>query len=332
MRIVVTGARGKVGRAVVADLLDHDHAVIATDQSPPVFERDEPGAAPYVRADLTDAGAAFQVIGGADAVVHCAAIPDPQHDVATAVFANNVTAAFNVIEACVRWRVPRLVNVSSETVPGMTFAQRPFDPVYFPIDEDHPIRPQDPYAVGKHFAEQLCDAAVRRSDLRCISIRPTWVQDDTSYERNLGPMLWAAQAGHPEATTNGWSYIDATDLAQAVRLAAESDLGGHEIFRTRSGSPTPPPRCASSSARTSSCARSRSPRRQASRRPRRCACWAGRPPTAGGTASTRTAPRGSGLPPPRCQQPRAGRLWRRPGRRPAHSAARQRPPVSLRSR
>lgn len=236
MRIVVTGARGKVGRAVVADLLDHDHAVIATDQSPPVFERDEPGAAPYVRADLTDAGAAFQVIGGADAVVHCAAIPDPQHDVATAVFANNVTAAFNVIEACVRWRVPRLVNVSSETVPGMTFAQRPFDPVYFPIDEDHPVRPQDPYAVGKHFAEQLCDAAVRRSDLRCISIRPTWVQDDASYERNLGPMLRAAQAGHPEATTNGWSYIDATDLAQAVRLAAESDLGrARDLLHHRTG-------------------------------------------------------------------------------------------------
>ena len=230
MRTVVTGARGKVGRAVVAELLAHDHAVIATDQSPPVFERDEAGAAPYVRADLRDAGAALQVIGGAEAVVHCAAIPDPMRDVATAVFANNLIAAFNVVEACVRWQVPRLVKLSPEAVPGMSFAQRPFDPLYFPIDEDHPIRPQDPYALAKHFAEQLCDAAVRRSDLRCISIRPTWVQDETSYARNLGPMLRAAQGGRPEPTTNGWSYIDAGDLAQAVRLAVESDLPGHEVF------------------------------------------------------------------------------------------------------
>jgi nucleoside-diphosphate-sugar epimerase len=112
----------------------------------------------------------------------------------------------------------------------MAFAERPFDPLYFPIDEEHPVRPQDPYALGKHFAEQLCDAAVRRSDLRCITIRPTWVQDESSYERNLGPMVRAAAAGRPEATMNGWSYIDATDLAAAIRLAAESDLPGHEVF------------------------------------------------------------------------------------------------------
>jgi UDP-glucose 4-epimerase len=230
MRTVVTGARGKVGRAVVTELLAHGHDVVATDRSAPVFERDEPDAPRYVRADLTDAGAAFQVVNGADAVVHCAAIPAPGQDEATAVFGNNIVAAFNVIEACVRWDVPRLVNLSSETVPGMAFAERPFDPTYFPIDEDHPVRPQDPYALGKHFAEQLCDAAVRRSDLRCVSIRPTWVQDETSYARNLGPMVRSARAGRPEPTMNGWSYIDAADLALAIRLAAECDLPGHEVF------------------------------------------------------------------------------------------------------
>jgi hypothetical protein len=30
------------------------------------------------------------------------------------------------------------------------------------------------------------DAALRRSDIRCVSIRPSWVQHESNYERNLG--------------------------------------------------------------------------------------------------------------------------------------------------
>ena len=230
MRVVVTGARGKVGRTAVAELAGHGHDVIATDLQSPTYERGEEEAPRYIRADLTDAGAAFQLVRGADAVVHCAAIPEPMQDVAHMVFQNNLMGAFNIIEACVRFGVRRLVNLSSETVPGLIFAERPFDPAYFPIDEEYPALPQDPYALAKLFAEQLCDAAVRRSDLRCISIRPTWVQHEGNYARNLGPMIRAARAGKPEATVNGWSYIDAYDLAVAIRLAAESDLPGHEVF------------------------------------------------------------------------------------------------------
>ncbi len=229
MRVLVTGARGKVGRAAVAELQAAGHTVLATDLAVPTYERAEPGAAHYVRADLTDAGAVFGLVRGVDAVLHCAAIPEPSQDIPHVVFGNNLLAMFNVVEACVRWGTGRLVNVSSETVPGMAFAERPFDPAYFPIDEDHPVLPQDPYALAKHFGEQLCDAAVRRSELRCITIRPTWVQDSGSYARNLGPMIAAAAAGTPEPTSNGWSYIDAYDLAIALRLAVESELPGHEV-------------------------------------------------------------------------------------------------------
>ena len=230
MRILVTGARGKVGRATVNALQAAGHEVVASDIVRPTFERAEPGSAAYIQADLTDAGAAYAVVRGCAAVVHAAAIPEPSQNVPHEVFGNNLMALFNVIEASVRLGVGRLVNLSSETVPGLIFAERPFDPVYFPLDEDHPVRPQDPYALGKLFGEQLCTAATQRSDLRCISLRPTWVQDETSYARNIGPQITAARAGRPEPTVNGWSYIDVYDLADAIRLAVESDLPGHEVF------------------------------------------------------------------------------------------------------
>ncbi|WP_111768503.1 NAD-dependent epimerase/dehydratase family protein [Nakamurella deserti] len=226
MKIVVTGAHGKVGRITTRTLLDAGHEVVATDLTRPGFDRKEAGEAHYVQADLTDAGEAFAVVRGADAVVHTAAIPEPTGNPPQVVFRTNLMATFNVLEAAVRFGVPRFVNISSETVPGFFFPERDFLPDYAPVDELHPVRPQDPYALSKHFGEQLMDAAVRRSDIRCITIRPCWVQYEGNYEHNLGPQIRDASVLSP----NLWSYIDAYDLADAIRLAAESDLPGHEVF------------------------------------------------------------------------------------------------------
>jgi len=226
MRVLVTGARGKVGRAAVAALQGAGHEAVASDLAPPVFERADEGEAEYVQANVTDAGDMFAIVRGMDAVVHAAALPEPTKNPPHVVFQNNLMGVFNVLEAAIRWDVGRFVNVSSETVPGFFFPERHFLPDYAPVDEEHPIRPQDPYATAKHFGEQLMEAAIRRSDIRAISIRPSWVQHEGNYERNLGPQVRDASVLSP----NLWSYIDVYDLADAIVLAVESDLPGHEVF------------------------------------------------------------------------------------------------------
>jgi UDP-glucose 4-epimerase len=226
VRVLVTGARGKVGSATVAALQRRGHDVRATDLARGAFERPVASEPEYVQADLTDAGDAFVVTRDMDAIVHAAAIPEPSHNPPHVVFHNNLMATFNVLEGAVRWGVTRFVNTSSETVPGFFFPEREFLPDYAPVDEEHPIRPQDPYALSKHFGELLMDAAVRRSDIRCISIRPSWVQHEGNYERNLGPQVRDESVLSPGL----WSYVDVYDLANALCLAAESDLPGHEVF------------------------------------------------------------------------------------------------------
>ena len=226
MRVLVTGARGKVGKAAGAALMEAGHEVRATDLSPPVFERPVEGEPEYVQADVADAGEMFAVVRGMEAVVHAAAIPEPTHNPPHVVFQNNLMGVFNALEAAIRFGVSRFVNISSETVPGFFFPERDFLPDYVPVDEEHPIRPQDPYATAKYFGELLMDAAVRRSDICCISIRPSWVQHEGNYERNLGPQVRDASVLSP----NFWSYIDVYDLADAIVLATESDLPGHEVF------------------------------------------------------------------------------------------------------
>ncbi len=226
MKVVVTGALGKVGRYATAALQEAGHEVRAVDVARPMFERPDPGTAKYMQVDLTDAGDAVAAVRGVDAVVHAAAIPEPTQNSPYTVFHNNLMATFNVLEAAVRFGVSRFVNISSETVPGFFFPEREFLPDYAPVDEKHPIRPQDPYALAKHFGEQLMDAAVRRSDIRCISLRPSWVQHPGNYEQNLGPQVRDASS----LSAGLWSYIDVYDLADAIVLAVESDLPGHEVF------------------------------------------------------------------------------------------------------
>lgn len=240
--VLVTGSQGKVGRHVVANLAARGIHVVGVDLARGVYDTWAGSASgwpeTYVQADLLDAGAAFSCIArfSPAAVVHVAAIPDPTHTPPHVVFQTNIVSTFNVVEACVRLRVPRLVNISSETVPGFFFPERAGarapggapsgTPAYAPVDEAHPIHPQDPYALSKHFGEQLCDAAVLRSDLAVISIRPSWCQDAGNIARNIGPLVRDFAA--PNAGL--LAYICIADLAEAIALAAlNTALRGHVV-------------------------------------------------------------------------------------------------------
>src|SRR3954452_20426422 len=136
-RIVVTGGSGKAGRAVVADLVARGEDVLSAD-----LVRFPELPCEQVQADLTELGQAVEVLRGADAVVHLAAIPAPGLRPDELTFRINTESTYNVFSAAATLGLERVVWASSETVLGLPFEREP--PAYAPIDEEHPARPEYP--------------------------------------------------------------------------------------------------------------------------------------------------------------------------------------------
>jgi nucleoside-diphosphate-sugar epimerase len=205
MRIVVTGGSGKGGRWVVRDLREHGHDVLNVD-----LRHDGSPHGQCAIADLTDLGQAHDVLSGADAVVHFAAIPAPELRAEGETFRINALSTYNVFQAAVGHRMRRVVWASSETVLGLPF-DRP--PDFAPIDESITPRPETSYALSKLVGETMAAQFARRSGIGFVGLRISNIMEPGDYA--AFPSYWDdAQLRR----WNLWGYVDARDVATAARV------------------------------------------------------------------------------------------------------------------
>jgi nucleoside-diphosphate-sugar epimerase len=224
MRVVVTGGAGKLGRWVVRDLAE------PADDLPrhqvTVFDR-VPGTAPpggrWLIGDVEDLGQVLGALGGAEAVIHLAAIPRPWITTDDVTFRTNVLGAYNVHEAAYRLGIRRVVTAGSQAILGWDYRERDFAPSYLPVDEDHPVSPQDPYGLSKEVTEGIARSYARRG-METVVLRPNWVITPDELEQ------LRRQGGRQPAGFKLYSYIDARDAARAFRLAIERPIQGAEVL------------------------------------------------------------------------------------------------------
>jgi nucleoside-diphosphate-sugar epimerase len=217
-KIAVTGGSGKAGRYVVRDLLDHGYQVVNVDVAAPARNLTR-----FRQANLTDLGEVFEAFDGVDAVVHLAAIPNPDHFTPGHIFHNNTMACYNVFTAAMQLKLARVVWASSETTLGLPFERE--KPAYAPIDEQHPLYPESSYALSKVITEEMACQFHRWTGIPFIALRLSNVKDPEQYADF--PSYW------PDATLrkwNLWGYVDGRDVAQSCRLALEADISGAEAF------------------------------------------------------------------------------------------------------
>jgi nucleoside-diphosphate-sugar epimerase len=171
MRVLVTGAAGKLGGATVRALVRAGFEVSATDQR----FNGELGV-PFRVADLREEHALYPLLEGMDALVHLGnhpnrfAGPSPQRILAenTAMNANAFTAALDLGVKHVVFASSIQVMITNDRVPT-----EPHTLPYLPLDGDAPHDPGlNAYALSKQFGEEfLRTAATVRPDLAATSVR-----------------------------------------------------------------------------------------------------------------------------------------------------------------
>ncbi len=228
MRILVTGAAGRIGSQVVLELVQHGHTVKALDRKP--LTKEVRAVAEAVYADMTDSLSLLNAAAGCDAVAHLAAIPSPSLP-ADEVLRLNVIGTQNALEAAAAHDIPRVVLTSSVGALGFSFPKHPCLPDYLPIDTAHPRRPQDSYGLSKLMNEESAHAMTRLTGMTTIVLRPPYVWDLDRAKKH-GWLQRTLERKGDERDPSLWGYIDVHDQAVAFRLALESDLSGHHVFYT----------------------------------------------------------------------------------------------------
>jgi nucleoside-diphosphate-sugar epimerase len=237
MRVVVTGGSGRLGQFVVRELFTHGYRVSVIDASKP-----RECLCPTDTVDLSKTARLQDYFKDVEGVVHLARqrfpytesgfnveaqrweFPDAVGDAER--FNHNVAITNNVLAAAQFAGAKKFVCGSSLAVYGLYYPVTALQPDYLPIDEEHPLRPQDPYGLSKLVGEKLCDTASQTMGRQIASLRFSGIYTETHRQ------LLLARQRNPLIRGTGalWSYLDVRDAARACRLALEADFSGHQAF------------------------------------------------------------------------------------------------------
>ena len=217
MRILVTGAGGNLGRAVIPLLAERGDAVRALDARPVEI------AGEVVQGDVRDPGVVARAVEGVGAVVHAVALHGVHlkswspHE----FWSTNVTGTFNVYEAAWKAGVRTLVLASTMGVYGESLESR--DGTWAFVTEEAPARPKDVYGLSKWLCEELGRYYARTRRIATVALRLGMFVPE-SFERYGFRLLFGG--------------VDERDVAQVVLRALEFEPdGGFDCFNVMAATP-----------------------------------------------------------------------------------------------
>jgi UDP-glucose 4-epimerase len=234
-RILVIGGAGFIGSFVVAELLKEDVAEVI------VYDNFARGKKEYLAEALQDSRCKLYPFGGdvreidilnhamqgVDYVIclaamwllHCKDFPRTAFDV-------NIAGTFNVLEACVKNNIKKLVWSSSASVYG--------DAVELPMTEAHPYNNKNFYGATKIAGEAMATAFNDRYGLQVIGLRYMNVygphQDQTAAYTGVVPIMLNKIDANEPPIINGdgsqaYDFIYVEDVARCNVQALKSDVG-----------------------------------------------------------------------------------------------------------
>lgn len=232
-KILVIGGAGFIGSFVVAELLKEDVAEVI------VYDNFARGKKEYLSDSLKDKRCKIFPIGGdireidildtamqgmdyviclsAMWLLHCKDYPRTAFDV-------NIAGTFNVLEACVKNKIKKLIWSSSASVYG--------DAVQLPMTEEHPFNNKNFYGATKIAGEAMCTAFNDRYGLNVIGLRYMNVygphQDQTAAYTGVVPIMLNKIDANEAPVINGdgsqaYDFIYVEDVARCNVQALKSN-------------------------------------------------------------------------------------------------------------
>jgi UDP-glucose 4-epimerase len=232
-KVLVIGGAGFIGSHVVAELLKTNVAEVI------IYDNFARGKREYVAPYLSDSRCKFFLDGAdirdtdildsamrdCDYVFHLAAMWLLHcKDFPRTAFTVNMEGTFNVLEACVRNKVKRLVYSSSASVYG--------DAVQVPMTEHHPFMNRNFYGASKIAGEAMCRAFHDRYGLEYVGLRYMNVygphQDQTAAYTGVIPIMLNKIDSNEPPVINGdgsqaYDFIYVEDVARCNVLACQAE-------------------------------------------------------------------------------------------------------------
>ena len=234
-RVIVIGGAGFIGRPLVDGLLVKDNDITVLDN----FSTGRPQNLDHVKekillvdCDITKPGQWQDLFNNTDYVFHLAALADivPSIENPDKYYHSNVNGTFNVLEACRKYHVKKIVYSASSSCYGI--------PDEYPTKETAEIRSQYPYALTKYLGEQLIMHWCQIYSLEAVSLRFFNVYGSRSrtsgtYGAVFGVFLAQKLAGKPFTVvgdgTQTRDFTFVSDVVEAIIATAERDVSGEII-------------------------------------------------------------------------------------------------------
>jgi len=210
----ITGGSGFLGINLIRYLLKKGHKILSYDIAEFTYN-DVKGRITAIKGDIRDKKQVYEVMEGADVVIHCAAAL-PLYSKKD-IYSTDIDGTRNVITAAYKRKVKRFIHISSTAVYGI--------PDHHPLYETDKLDGVGPYGIAKIEAEKICES-YRKKGMVVSIIRPKsfvgperlgvfallydWAKDGKSF-----PMIGSGD--------NRYQLLDVEDLCDAIYLCVIKD-------------------------------------------------------------------------------------------------------------
>lgn len=221
MRVIVTGGSGRVAKAVLKTLAERGHEVLNLDRRPPV---DRPGKFIYV--DLRRRDLLQGVMEQAEMMIHMGEIPGARSGIHTEeeVYASNCAVGSLVMQLASELKYKRVIYTSTiQTYGFQDYGMIP--PARLPVDENHPLRPQNTYSLGKVAVENYARYCAEKKGLSVAAFRLPWVMSDQMTDHRFERI-----DNETKLDSDLGIYVKDSDVAECFAMALEQRRPGFEAY------------------------------------------------------------------------------------------------------